>query len=243
MNLFKSWIVERNIAHRGLHNAAAPENSLPAFQNAVENSCPVELDVHQISDGTIVVFHDSSLQRVTGKDGYLKNLKKEELENYHIFGTKNTIPTLEQVLELINGQVPILIEIKNSTGKVGQLEKALWNILKKYKGEYAIQSFNPFTLEWFKKNAPTVIRGQLSSYFKGENLSFFKKLTLKRMMFNRKVSEPHFISYEAKTLPNRFVKKYKNLPLLAWTIKSQEEYIKVLPHCDNIIYEGFEPKL
>ncbi|MDD4815924.1 MAG: glycerophosphodiester phosphodiesterase family protein [Clostridia bacterium] len=242
MNLFESWLVERNIAHRGLHNENAPENTLPAFENAIKNSCPVELDVQQIADGTLVVFHDATLPRLTGKDGYVKNLNKADLKKYKILDTNNTIPTFEEVLNLIKGQVPILIEIKN-IGKVGELEKALWAILKNYKGEYAIESFNPFSVEWFKKNAPNVIRGQLSSYFKDENLNFFKKYFLKRMSFNKKISEPHFISYDARTLPNRFVKKFKHLPLLAWTVRSQEEYLKVVPYCDNIIFENFEPKL
>ena len=217
MEIFKTWLVERNIAHRGLHDAEAPENTIPAFEKAVQNSIPVEFDVQQISDGTLIVFHDKTLKRLTAKDGYVKKLKKEDLANCKIAGTEFVIPTLEEVLGVIAGQVPILIEIKN-TGKVGELEKALWGVLKNYEGEFAIQSFNPFSLEWFKK------------YF------------LRRMSFN-KISEPHFISYDWRELPNHYVNKYKNLPLLAWTIKSQEEYLQVLPHCDNIIFENFEPKL
>ena len=242
MDIFKSWLVERCIAHRGLHNDEFPENSLGAFQNAINNGYPIELDVHIISDGTLVVFHDDSLSRMTGKDGYLKNLTKSDLENYHLADTEYTIPTFEDVLTLIDGKVPLLIEVKN-TNKVGELESALYAKLKEYKGEYAIQAFNPFVLEWFKNNAPEVLRGQLSGYFKGEQLSFLKKLFLKRMTLNKKVSQPHFISYEASTLPNRFVRKYKTLPLLAWTVRSQEEYLKVIKFCDNIIFEGFEPKL
>lgn len=242
MNLFESWLVERNIAHRALHNENAPENTLPAIQNAIDNLVPVELDVQLLADGTAVIFHDEKLERLTGKDGYLKNLTYNNLKDYKILNTEHTIPTLQEVLALVDGQIPILFELKNHS-KVGNLEKTFLNIIKDYKGEFAIQSFNPFTLEWFKKNAPQIIRGQLASYFKHENLSFFKKLFLKKMSFNKKISEPHFISYEAKTLPNRYVKKYKNLPLLAWTVRSQEEYIKILPYCDNIIYENFEPKL
>lgn len=243
MNLFKSWLVERNIAHRGLTNTQFPENSLPAFENAVQNNVPIELDVQLISDGTLIVFHDKTLQRVTGKDGYVKNLTVADLDELRILGTDNKIPTISEALDVISGKVPVLIEIKSETGKIGTLEKKLWEILKHYDGEYAIQSFNPFSLEWFKNNAPSVIRGQLSSSFKGQNLGFFKRILLTRMVFNKKVSEPHFISYEAEALPNRFVKKYKNLPLIAWTVTSQDEYLKILPYCDNIIYEGFKPKV
>ncbi len=242
MDLFKTWLVEDCIAHRGLHDDKAPENSLLAFENAIKEGYPIETDVHQIADGTIIIFHDSSLQRMTGQDGYVKNLKKKDLENIRLKGTDQKIPTLDEFLNFVDGRVPVLIEIKN-TNKVGELESALYARLKEYKGEYAIQAFNPFVLEWFKNNAPEVLRGQLSGYFKGEQLSFLKKLFLKRMTLNKKVSQPHFISYEASTLPNRFVRKYKTLPLLAWTVRSQEEYLKVIKFCDNIIFEGFEPKL
>ena len=241
MDIFKSWIVERCIAHRGLHNDVFPENSLGAFQNAIDSGYPVELDVHIISDGTLVVFHDDSLSRMTGKDGYLKNLTKDELVNYHLQNSKYTIPTFEEVLKLINGQVPILIEVKN-TNKVGLLEQKLYEMLSAYNGEYAIESFNPYVLEWFKKNAPNVLRGQLAGFFKGEKLSFIKKFALKRMVLN-KMAKPDFIAYEASHLPNRFVRKYKTLPLLAWTVRSQKEYLKVVQHCDNVIFENFEPKI
>jgi glycerophosphoryl diester phosphodiesterase len=242
MDIFNSWLVERYIAHRGFYNENAPENSLSAFKNAIKFAYPIELDVQQIEDGTIIVFHDMSLQRLTGKDGYTKNLVKKDLKNLRINNTENHIPTLEEALDFIAGQVPVLIEIKN-INKVGEMERAIWDILKNYNGEYAVQSFNPFSLEWFKNNAPKVLRGQLASFFKGENIAFYKKYFLKRMYFNKKVSQPHFIAYDAKSLPNRYVSKYKSLPLLAWTIRSQEEYMRVLPHCDNIIFENFEPKL
>lgn len=242
MDLFKTWLVEYPIAHRGLHTDEMPENSLGAFQNAIDNGYPIELDVHLTCDGTVVVFHDDSLARVTNKDGYVKNLTKDTLKDYSLFGTKYTIPTFKEVLDLVDGQVPILIEVKN-TGKVGELESALLKILKDYTGEYAIQSFNPYVLEWFKKNAPQIARGQLAGYFKGEKLSFIKKFALKRMLLNKKISCPDFISYDARNVPNRFINKYKNLPLLVWCVHSQDEYLKKVKYCDNIIFENFEPKI
>ena len=242
MDIFNSWLVTDYIAHRGLHNKDFPENSLGAFMNAIDNGYPIELDVQVISDGTVIVFHDYSLARMTGRDGYTKNLKAEELKDYCLEHTNYIIPTLDEVLKLVDGQVPILIEIKNE-GKVGELEKNTWELLKNYNGDFAIQSFNPYSLEWFRINAPKVLRGQLSSYFKGANLSFFKRFALKRMLLNKKISQPNFISYDAKNLPNRFVNHYKNLPLLAWCIRSQSQYLKIAKYCDNIIFEGFEPKI
>ena len=242
MEIFNSWIVKDYIAHRGLHNKDLPENSLGAFANAIEYGHPIELDVQLIADGTVVVFHDYALSRMTGRDGYTKNLIASELHDYKLNKTEFSIPTLNEVLNLVDGSVPLLIEIKNE-GKIGELESALYNLLKNYKGEYAVQSFNPYSLEWFKNNAPEVWRGQLSSYFRKSELPFFKRFALKRMLLNKRVSCPHFISYDARFLPNSYVKHFKTLPLLAWTIRSQSEYMKVVKYCDNIIFEGFEPKI
>lgn len=242
MDIFKSWLVEQYIAHRGFHNNEAPENSLKAFENAIEKNYAIELDVHIIADDTLIVFHDDNLKRVTNRDGYVKNLKKEDLKDIHLNSTQYCIPTFEEVLKLVDGRVPILIEIKNIE-RVGKLESLLLNMLKNYKGEYAVQSFNPYSLEYFKTNAPEILRGQLAGYFKNVNLSFLKRFVLKRMLLNKKVSCPNFISYEAEKLPNRYVKRYMQIPILAWTIRSQEQYEKTLKHCDNIIFEGFEPRI
>lgn len=238
MDIFNSFIVSRYIAHRGFHCASAPENSLAAFQNAIDAGFAIELDIQKISDGTIVVFHDESLSRMTGKDGYVRMLKKTDLKKFKLLGTDQTIPTFKETLKLIDGKVPLLIEIKND-GKVGEFEKDVLDALKSYKGEFAIQSFNPFVLLWFKQHAPNILRGQLSSFFKGEKMSFARRFVLKRMKFNKQ-TKPDFISYNANDLPNKFVKKYNNLPLLAWTIKSKEDFMKAVKHCDNMIFEGFD---
>ena len=242
MDIFKTWLVETPVAHRGLHDETSPENSIAAFKNAVAKGYAIELDVQLISDDTVVVFHDDSLSRMTGNDGYLRFLTKEDLPMLFLNGTKETIPTLEDVLKVVNGESPIIIEIKNND-KVGKLEQKVIDILKKYKGEVAICSFNPYVLGYFHSHAPEILRGQLSGFFKGTDLPFSTRFALKRMMLNKKVSHPDFIMYEAKTLPNRFVRKYKKLPLLAWTVQSQEEYLRVVKYCDNVIFEGFDPKI
>jgi len=242
MEIFKTWLVETPIAHRGYHDKNIPENSLAAFSNAIEKGFAIELDVQLLADDTVVVFHDESLARMTGNDGYIKYLIKEDLKALKLKDSKETIPTLEEVLKLVDGKVPLLIEIKNKY-KIGKLEQKVLDLLKNYTGEFAVQSFNPYSLSYFKKHAPQILRGQLSGYLKKEKLGWLKKFLLKRMFFNKKTSEPHFIAYEASTLPNRFVKKYKQLPLLAWAVKSKEEYMKVIKYCDNIIFEKFEPNL
>lgn len=241
-DIFKSWLVETPIAHRGLHDKNTPENSLGAFSKAVEKGYAIELDVQLIADDTVVVFHDNSLSRMTGNDGYIKFLNKNDLKVLKLKETKEHIPTLEEVLKLVDGRTPLLIEIKN-TQKVGNLEQKVIDILKNYNGEYAVQSFNPYSLQYFKNHAPNILRGQLSGTFKGEKLAWFKKFLLRRLALNKTVSQPNFISYEYTALPNRFVKKYKNIPLLAWTVRSKEEYLKVVKHCDNIIFENFVPEI
>lgn len=242
MDIFDSWLVQTPIAHRGLHDKQHPENSLSAFEKAIDEGYPIELGVQLIADGTVIVFHDESLSRLTDNDGYIKFLNKSDLDILYLKDSKEKIPTFEDVLKFVNGRVPLLIEIKNQD-KVGELEKKVIEFLKSYKGQYAIQSFNPYVLEYFYKHAPEILRGQLAGFFKGEKLAYFKKFALKRMLLNKKISRPNFISYEAKRVPNRFVRKYKKLPLLVWTVTSQSEYLKVVKYCDNIIFEGFEPKI
>lgn len=238
--LENSWLLQKPIAHRGLHDDVSPENSLSAFKKAIDAGYPIECDLHLISDGTVVVIHDNTTARTTCADKYVSNLTQEDLKSIKLTGSEEYIPTLKEMLELVDGKTPILFEIKNES-KVGELESAVWNILKDYKGAYAIESFNPYVLKWFKDNAPDVIRGQLASKMKGIKFPFFKKIALKRMLLN-KLTEPDFIAYNAQDLPYHPVTKTK-LPIISWTIRSQEEYIKAVQISDNIIFEGFKPRI
>lgn len=240
MNIFETWIVKQPIAHRGLHNEEFPELSLGSFKNAIDKGFAIEIDVRNLKDGTVVVFHDDKLGRMTGADGYISQMTYDEIKDLRLGKSNEHIPTLEETLKYVDGRTPILIEIKNMN-KVG-FEKDVWKVLSKYKGEYAIQSFNPYSLEWFKLNAPFVKRGQLASFFKNEDLNFFKKYALKRMLLNKKISEPNFISYQTDNLPNRWVKKQSNLPILAWVVRDDEEQDRVKHYADNIIFENYTPK-
>ena len=243
-NIFESWLISNPIANRGLFdNVEVPENSLSAFKNAIENGYSIELDVRMISDGKIIVFHDDKLCRMTGADGYTDNCTYPQIEHLRLLNSEDKIPTLEEVLNVVNGRVPLLIEIKND-GKVGTFEKKVYEMLKKYNGEYAIQSFNPFSVEWFKNNAPEITRGLLSGGFKNSHLGFFARRKLKTLAL-ASVCKPHFINYDISYLPNRFVNKkgIKELPLLAYTIKSTEQYHKALKYCDNVIFDSFIPTI
>ena len=242
MDLFKTWLVETPVAHRGFHDKKSPENSLSAFKNAIDKGYNIELDVQMLSDGTVAVFHDESLSRMTGNDGYLKFLTKEDLKMLTLKDSKETIPTLEEVLDFVNGKAPIIIEIKNKS-KVGKLEQKVIDLLKNYKGEYAICSFNPLVLSYFKENAPKILRGQLAGSLKGEKLSLIKKWALRGMWLTKKLNLADFIMYEAKALPTHRLGKLKKLPLLAWTVKTQQEYLRVVKYSDNVIFENFEPRI
>lgn len=238
MDIKKSWLFSRPIAHRGLHGIDAPENSLAAFGKAIEAGFPIEIDVRPIDDGTVVVFHDDKLTRMTDLDGYVCNMTRSDLEKIRLRNSDERIPTFKEVLEFVDGRTPLLIEIKNDS-TVGQLERDTLELLSSYKGEYAVQSFTPYSMEFFKKNAPQIPRGQLSCFFDKKDLGFFKRFVLKRLKMN-KVSSPDFISYNHANLPNKYVTKTK-LPTLAWTVRSNAEMEKCLPYCDNIIFENFIP--
>lgn len=240
-NIWESFLVNNAFAHRGVYdNETCPENSLLSFQKAIEKGFAIELDVQPLVDNTPVVFHDSKMSRMTGKDKYIQNLSKEEFENITLLNTNEKIPSLEQVLKLVDGKVPLLIELK-SQDKVGELEPKVFELLKNYNGEYAIQSFNPYQLEWFYKNAPKIWRGQLASFFKGEKLGSLKKFVLKRLGMQKRTHH-NFVNYDFRNIPNRFTKKL-NVPLLTWTVKNQNEYIKAIQNADNVVFEGFEPQI
>lgn len=234
----ENFLCDNIIAHRGLHNIenGVIENSIEAFRYAIDKKYIIELDVHILKDDEIIVFHDDNLQRLTGVNKKVLDVSYDEIKELKLKNTNSYIPKLEEVLKLINGKVPILIEIKNFEN-VGKLEKKLLEILKAYKGMYAVQSFNPFCIYWFKKNAPNVLRGQLSSSMKNEK--FLKKLVLKNMFFNF-LTKPDFISYSVSDLNLNKIKKIrKKYILLGWTVRNKSDYEKLKKEYDNLICENF----
>ena len=241
MNIFDTWIATTPIAHRGLFNEKCPENSIAAFKNAIKNKLPIEFDVTCLIDETPVVFHDEKLARMTGKDGFISGCSYKDIEKLTLAGTKERIPTLKEALDVIDGKVPVLITIKNF-GKVGPTEKAIWKVLQGYRGEYAVGSYNPYTLEWFKNNAPKVKRGQVSCFFKNKEITGIKTFSLKRMLLNKKISEPNFIVYDANDMPNKYVKKYYGkLPIIVYTIKNIGDENRMKDYCDNFVFDTYLP--
>lgn len=229
-------LLRRPFAHRGVHNVY-PENSLPAFQSAVDLNLAIELDVHLSSDGQVVVFHDDNLSRMTGANEFIKFLTYEQIKQYKLDNTECVIPTLKEVFNLVKGKVPILIEIKTNNN-MKKLVPALKQLVDEYKGIVFIQSFNPFVLRRCYKSMPNILRGQLSSFFVKDHLSFYKKIPIKKLFF-KSFSHIDFVSYNLENLPNKYVNKM-DVPVLAWTVRSEEDYVKAKQNANNMIVDNVE---
>lgn len=241
--------VEPNLyAHRGLHdNINFPfENTLEAFRLAVENGYGIELDVQFTRDKQIVVVHDNNIKRVCGIDKKVSDCTYEELKSYPIFDG-SYIPLFSEVLELVSGKVPLLIEIKHYSD-VKELSEKTYEMLKNYNGDYCIESFHPLALLWFRKNAPEVFRGQLASGHidNANGAKYFEQLFLLSLLCNV-ISAPHFISYTSEhdnNLSMFLIKKIFKPKLAAFTLKNQEELDRALEKGYTMpIFEGFIPKL
>ena len=192
---------------------------------------------------------------MTGVDGRIKDYTFAELRKLRLKGTQYKIPTLRETLLLIKGQVPLLIEIKRK-GFAGDLERELYRMMEEYGGKYAVQSFSPFSVRWFKKNAPDVYRGQLSCNFSlcKDNFPagmdcvvrfFLSKLLLvvQRLGVNF-ICRPNFISYECQKVDSRLIRRLRRsgAPIFAWTVRTREEYERARQYTDSIIFENFTPK-
>ena len=222
------------IAHRGLHGGEILENTREAFEKAVELGYGIELDIQLSSDKVAVINHDYTLKRVFGVDKKVSELSARELR---IIG----VPTLKEVLEIIDGKVPLVAEIKGEDVSVEVCKKAA-ELLDDYNGVYCVESFNPLHMRWFKKNRPQVVRGQLSTAFgkRDDKKGFISKL-LRYLLLNF-LSRPHFIAYEYKYI-NLSVRLCALLGahMVCWTPQSVEDVINAKKHYRTFIFEGFEP--
>ena len=230
-------------AHRGLHGDERAENSMSAFRAAVEAGYGIELDVRLSADGELVVFHDPNLKRVCGIDAPVRDLTAEELSAMSLSGTSDGVPTLREVLELVDGAVPLLIEIKMEGDECG-VPEALAELICDYRGDYIVESFNPLALRTFGKIMPEVPRGILSMLFTREE-KYRGKLTyflLENMLLNF-LAKPDFIAFDKGghiSSPLRTIRKKWSTPLFAWTVRSTEEELKcVHDGFDTVIFEGY----
>lgn len=236
MNRDLSFLKEKYIAHRGLHNDLVLENTMEAFKKAIEAGYPIELDVHLLHDNSVVVFHDDNLIRMANINRKIKDVTYDEIKNIKLKGSNNYIPLFKDVLNLVNGRVPLLIELKYDC-KTGLLEDKVMNILKDYKGPYAIQSFSVLSLIYLKKHYPYVLRGQLASNYRFGVKHPIICFHSKHLLFNF-LTKPDFISYDIKLLPNKKISKLrKKKTIFCWTIRNEKDLAKGLENCDNVIAE------
>lgn len=234
-------------AHRGLHDnySDAPENSLRAFNLAVEKKCGIEFDVQLTKDLVPVVFHDYNLKRACGVDVKIADIDYNELKQYRIFGSQEWIPTFDEVLNCIKGKVPLIIELKIPWG-AGNTCKVVSKRLQDYQGVYCIESFNPFGLIWYRKHYPNIVRGQLATDFTKEKIegSKVQYFILKHLLFNFQ-TKPDFIAYHhvyKRGLSFTLCRKLYRTKAVAWTIQSQEKLEECRKYYELFIFDSFIPK-
>ncbi|MBQ8621628.1 MAG: glycerophosphodiester phosphodiesterase [Oscillospiraceae bacterium] len=230
----KKW----SYAHRGLHDEILPENSMAAFRAALDHGYGIELDIHLLKDGNLGVMHDSKLMRTTGAEGKIEDLTTQELKNYHLGGTDETIPEFRQVLELFAGKAPLVIELKADGSNSAALCEAACKMMEGYHGPFCMESFDPRCIWWLKKNRPEIIRGQLTeNYFAtGNKLPWILKFLLKYQIENF-LGKPDFVAYrfsDRKNISNALVRKLWGVQGFAWTLDTKADY-------ETAVSEGWVP--
>lgn len=243
MEKFRGW----KYAHRGLHSPGKPENSMAAFRAALEGGYGIELDVHLLKDGTLAVMHDSPLKRTTGCEGRVEELTAQQLGDYRLEGTDETIPAFEQVLQLFDGKAPMIVELKAVGNNYAELSAAVCDLLTKYPGMYCLESFDPRCIRWLKKNRPEWIRGQLTqNYFKGASpkIPGIVKFAATHQMLNF-LTRPDFVAYrfaDRKTLSNFLARKVWGLEGVTWTLRKPQELEEAVDEGWLPIFENFIPR-
>lgn len=236
----------KSYAHRGLHDAEKPENSMVAFRAALEHGFGIELDVHLLKDGTLAVMHDSSLTRITGCEGMIEDLTENDLKNYRLSGTDETIPMFREVLELFDGKEPMIVELKCARGNHAALTDAACALLKDYSGAWCMESFDPRCVYYLKKHHPEVIRGQLTEdHFAYKNdLHPVVRFLLTHNLLNF-LTKPDFVAYRFAdrkcTITNAVWQKIWGVQSVSWTLRSKEEYDTAVREGSLPIFENFVP--
>ena len=232
----------KTFAHRGLWDADAPENSLAAFEKAVNAGYGIEFDIHKTRDGHVVVFHDDTLTRMCGVDGKVEDKTLGELRALRLLGTEQGIPTLQELLALVDGRVPLLVELKGAALDTSLCPLAN-EILSAYKGKYMIESFNPMLVRWYRKNRPDIVRGQLFCNLlreKGGNKLFYFLITI---LATNVLARPHFLARGLDSAHNpafMLCKRLFRTPTYVWTVREPGQIPQDAR--DGMIFERFIPK-
>jgi glycerophosphoryl diester phosphodiesterase len=231
-----AWLKRGEYAHRGLHGGDVPENSLSAFAAAISAGMGIECDVQQTGDGGAVVFHDWELDRLTGESGPVSRRTAAELSQVRIGQGSDHIPTLRDLLGMVRGRVPLLIEVKTRRERrVGPLCLAVRRDLEGYAGPAAVMGFDPRVCAWFRRHAPRVVRGLVVTEEEARTLSGAVRRHLALWQ-----ARPDFLAYDVRDLPSRFAaaQRRRGLPLLTWTVRSAALRQRAADYADAPIAEG-----
>ncbi len=233
-----AFLAKHAYAHRGLHGKGVVENSISAFRAAVDAGFGIELDVQKSRDGEAIVFHDEMLDRLTRETGPVATKTRTALQQIMLADTLETIPSLDEVLALVGGRVPILVEIKAETTSVGALCLAVRRSLEGYRGAIAIMSFNPEVCRWFRRHAKRITRGLVMT--EGADMDMAAEL---KARFSRHAAlwraKPEFLAYDIRNLPSRFAtaQRMRGLPVLTWTVRTSAQERVASQNADEIIFE------
>lgn len=242
----EAWnlLIDPPIAHRGLWSKdGAPENSLAAFQMAAKAGYGIELDVQLSADGEAMVFHDHTMERLTGVEGRLADHHTADLSATPLCGTDETIPTLSEALAVIGHQALVLIELKTPYGDVGPLEKRVTEILIDHNGPTAVIGFNPYSHAWFARHHPQILRGLNSySYRDDDHLAREQRLAYANLQ-HVGMAKPQFLALGLDIVMKEPAAKLRadGMPVIAWTARAAADWQAAREFADNIIFEGFEP--
>ncbi|EHR61489.1 glycerophosphodiester phosphodiesterase family protein [Saccharomonospora cyanea] len=238
------WLRTTPIAHRGLHDDRRPENSMPAFEAALRSGYGVELDIHPSADNRLVVMHDDDLARMTGTNAKVAALDATEVSRLTLLGTDATVPLLDDVLDLVDGRVPVLVEIKPGT-RAHQIGPAVAKLLRTYRGPVAVQSFDPRIVDWFRRERPSVLRGQLAGALTDHSLPRAQKALLRSMAANV-VTRPDFLAFDVDSMPSAWVSVWRRtlrVPLLLWTVRTTRQHHRAFRYGANVIFENMRPPI
>jgi glycerophosphoryl diester phosphodiesterase len=240
------WLVARPIAHRGLHDAASGivENTASAFAAAISKGYTIECDLQLSQDGEAMIFHDDTLDRVTEARGRIDAFTMRELKRTAYQQSADRMQTLGELLDQVGGDVPLLIELKSHwTGDFRLVERVV-DVLKTYRGDYALMSFDSDLISWVAYLSPNTVRGIVADrvtdrYY--DLLPVTRRLELRWMAHLRR-TRPHFISYYWRDLPFEPVGRFRasGRPVICWTIRSPAEASAALRYCDQVTFEGYE---
>jgi glycerophosphoryl diester phosphodiesterase len=241
------WL-KRPIAHRGLHDAAKGivENSASAVSAAMGKGLAVEVDVQCAAGHMPIVFHDATLDRLTAAKGPVAKRSVEALAGIPLRNSNDRILTLPALLSLVDGRVPLLLEVKSTWTREGKFEANIAAMLSSYRGPVAVMSFDPHAIAAFREAAPNLPRGLVAERFDNEQdwpLLTPKQRLMMRHLLSAAIVRPHFIAYDIDALPALaplIARTLFGLPLLTWTVRSDEERERALRYADAMIFEGIK---